>query len=1099
MTGVIYSTSFGGNTFVIAEFADGNSFYYYAGTLINDFQAGLIWSGLNNSFFMALSLANAINNITSSAGLPLYVASIPTIPTSLSLTITSGSASSPAVAAKGTLTFKRLPDYGSQVTIGSQTYTFVSTLNNAAANQVLLVGNVTNTWSYLYNAINGGSGSGTFYSSATSANSQATASNIVIHPSRKGVSFSGSFLVTASTAGVAGNSIATTTNASNSSWTGATLAGGINAVASPDGLASLTYNFPAPVKLTPTLTTKNALIVQSAVPFNASLSQTATDIATAINAAVDTYAGGTGVSLGFTASASGATVSIVPPAAITSYDTLTFTVVNNLQLSVTEVDGSFTITSIPTTASAKPFTVTPIVTTAAGGAVSALLLGVGVPVSPGRGSSATVTIASGTSNTFATGTLTFTKNPSPGDVVTIGGIAYTFVNELSSPAVPYEVRISKNVGQGVVLSAANNLAYATGAYGASSFAYWTGKLFSLGTSINPSAVGTVGLAGAATMPTTALANGALGNSVATTSASSACSWGALTLAGGTDTNQITQVALSVGPLNLLSSYVPFNTNTTQTAADLAAAINSGNSGYFATSSSNVVTISSTTTGPALDGQTITITEVGITSTTTAFAGGIDSSGGSGEQYLITVSGQWANGDKVTLILTDTLTGLQTQIGAGYVTGLGSSFATQPGTFCGTFKNKVYVLAGTTAYFSAVGDPTIWNDPTAAGDGLITMSNFWSAPEPLVAIAPYQGRLLFASRRNVQIWATDPDPANYAITQVLPYIGTFAPLSVQAVGDMDVYMLYDSGVRSVRVRDASNNAIIADVGTPIDAILQPLIAALSDAQKAKCCGIVDPNANRYWIYLPNPDGSPGTIFTFSYWPSSQIAAWGSYTPSYQQAVTAPAATYPAIPTLTYTGLTVGRRYAWKPGANELSITCGSTVLTNQPSTPEGSFVATATTATVRGISTAGGQTFTGNLSLTVLFVPEKFVIYNGQVWARSGDLLIQYGGSDNLTYDNCGVTWQIPYLSAQTPGTRKYFSAADAAMEGTWAINFSSDYDAATFKNVYNNTLSSFQQGRVPLARHATHFALQGVESGSSYARFSNALIHYTQEEEKGAP
>ena len=489
----------------------------------------------------------------------------------------------------------------------------------------------------------------------------------------------------------------------------------------------------------------------------------------------------------------------------------------------------------------------------------------------------------------------------------------------------------------------------------------------------------------------------------------------------------------------------------------------------------------------------------LTNPVTALTGGVDQYGGLGMQYGIVLSGTLALGDKLTLTLTDALTGLQTQIGAGNVTGLGAAFTSQYATFCSTFKNKVYVLAGATAYFSALGDPTIWDDPNAAGDSFITMSNFWAAPEPLVATAPYQGRLLFVSRRNVQIWATDPDPANYAITQVLPYIGTFAPLSVQAVGDMDVYMLYDSGVRSVRVRDASNNAIIADVGTPIDAILAPLIAALSDDQKAACCGIVDPAANRYWIYIPNPDDSPGTIFTFSYWPSSQIAAWGSYTPSYQQAVAAPASTYPAIPVLTYTGLTIGKRYAWKPGANELSIACGSMVLTNQPATPEGAFVATATTATVQGKVGAGGLTFTGNLSLTVLFVPEKFVIYNGQVWARSGDLLIQYGGSDNLTYDNCGMTWTIPYLSAQTAGTRKYFSAADAGFEGTWAINFSSDYDSATFKNVYNNTLSSFQQGRVPLARHATHFALQGVESGSGYARFSNALIHYTQEEEKGAP
>ena len=493
------------------------------------------------------------------------------------------------------------------------------------------------------------------------------------------------------------------------------------------------------------------------------------------------------------------------------------------------------------------------------------------------------------------------------------------------------------------------------------------------------------------------------------------------------------------------------------------------------------------------------TTVSLTNTVSQLTGGAEQYGGQGMQYSIALSGAFAAGDTLTLTLTDAMTGIQTQFGAGNVTGLGMSFAPNAGTFCMTFNNKEYILAGPTFYFSAVGDPTVWNDPTAAGDSFITTSNFYATPEPLVGAAPYQGKLLFASRRTVQIWAVDPDPAKYALVQTLPNIGTFAAKSIQAVGDMDVYMAYDSGVRSVRVRDASNNAIIADIGVPIDDILKPLFAALTDAQKATMCGIVDPAANRYWLYVPNADGSPGTIFTFSYFPSSSIAAWGTYIPSYQSAIAAPASTYPAVPVLTYTGLTVGKRYAWKPGANEASITCGSTVLTNQPATPEGSFVATATTATVQGATGAGGKSFTGALSLTMLFVPEKFIIYNGQVWARSGDLLLQYGGSTNLVYDNCGVTWQIPYLSAETPGTRKYFSAIDAGLEGTWAINFASDFDAVKFKNVYNNTLSSFQIGRVPLARHATHFALQGVESGSGYARFSSALVHYTQEEEKGAP
>ena len=467
----------------------------------------------------------------------------------------------------------------------------------------------------------------------------------------------------------------------------------------------------------------------------------------------------------------------------------------------------------------------------------------------------------------------------------------------------------------------------------------------------------------------------------------------------------------------------------------------------------------------------------IDSTCQKFLGAVLPIAGMGQKTEFTVAGTWISTDEITITITDSLTGVQTEMGYGIVSGLIPDFLF-------TFNDKVYGLTGTEFYFSAIAQPTVFNDPAAAGNGFIDTANYSPTCESLVACAPYQGKLLFISRRTVLIFTVDPDPALYSKSQTLPNIGTIASLSVQPVGDMDVYMLADNGVRSVRVRDASNNAIIADIGTPVDALIQAILATLTDAQKAAACGAVEPSANRYWLFIPDSTDKNGVgkIFNFSYFPSSQIAAWAQYDPSYQVAVTAPAASYanPLVP-LTYT-LVVGKRYVWTPGAHEVSLTCGATVLTEY-----GSFTAASTTASVVG--TAAGATFTGALTLTTYFTPTKFITYKGQVYVRAGDYIFQYGGTGNNVYDNCGVIAITPYISSGQPGTRKNFESIDAAFEGTWQISGSSDYTTQGYRLLYNNNASSFLLQTIGWGVAGSHYSFKMQEDSASYARFSSILCH----------
>jgi len=264
----------------------------------------------------------------------------------------------------------------------------------------------------------------------------------------------------------------------------------------------------------------------------------------------------------------------------------------------------------------------------------------------------------------------------------------------------------------------------------------------------------------------------------------------------------------------------------------------------------------------------------ITTTAVGLSGGADAVAGQGTDTQVTVAGTWATGDKYTLVMTDNDTAVQTQVGAGYASGVVPNFAF-------TFNNKVYTLSGATVYFSAVADPTTWNDPNAIFNGYVTMSNYYGTQDNLVAIATYQGRLAFFSNYTIQFWIIDPNPVNWQQAQVLTNIGTYAPLSVASVGDLDVMFLNYTGVRSLRVRDSSLNAFVNDIGSPIDTFVQEDIAQAGITATAASCSIVDPSTGRYWLFIPNPSAANGvgSIYVLSHYPSNKIIAWSTYDPSY----------------------------------------------------------------------------------------------------------------------------------------------------------------------------------------------------------------------------
>lgn len=255
---------------------------------------------------------------------------------------------------------------------------------------------------------------------------------------------------------------------------------------------------------------------------------------------------------------------------------------------------------------------------------------------------------------------------------------------------------------------------------------------------------------------------------------------------------------------------------------------------------------------------------------TPFSGGVDLISVVNEAVNVTFGGTWVTGDTYTIVLTDSSSGLQTQVGDGFVTGV------LP-IYCFTYANKVYVLSQNTTsiptavYMSAIDDPTIWNDPNASGNGFIQLVNWYSTPEPIVAASVYQGQLAFFSRWTIQIWQTDANINNWQIQQTMPNMGTIAPLSVQSLGDLDVLFLSDTGIRSLRAQAVTLHAFINDIGSPIDLIIQNSLLTNEQTSTQACAG-VEPFTGRYMLFLN------GVIYVLSYYPSNKILAWSTYTPT-----------------------------------------------------------------------------------------------------------------------------------------------------------------------------------------------------------------------------
>jgi hypothetical protein len=299
------------------------------------------------------------------------------------------------------------------------------------------------------------------------------------------------------------------------------------------------------------------------------------------------------------------------------------------------------------------------------------------------------------------------------------------------------------------------------------------------------------------------------------------------------------------------------------ATALAALINAS-ANYSATAAGNVITVTAAATNLAF--TVLTLAENGgahddetLTYVTTTPAGvGVSQVG------TLTLGGTFDPGDRFGVALS---TGSPTPV-AEYFGNYGKPFGNA--TCVKTHKRKVYAGAGSLLFFCGVNEPLGWNEEEDAGAGFIPAANHVGGSEVIASLEVYQGRLSVFSRSAVQLWTMQADDALNNPDQFLLNTGTRAPRSTLEFAGNDVFYLDDMGVRSLRARDASNNAFASGVGAAINPVVRDWMRdGASQAQTEGAVAVVEPVEGRFWLAI-------GTrVFVYSFFPDTGIAAWTWY--------------------------------------------------------------------------------------------------------------------------------------------------------------------------------------------------------------------------------
>lgn len=372
--------------------------------------------------------------------------------------------------------------------------------------------------------------------------------------------------------------------------------------------------------------------------------------------------------------------------------------------------------------------------------------------------------------------------------------------------------------------------------------------------------------------------------------------------------------------------------------------------------------------------------------------GICTIGGNGTATVtLTIIGTWLEGDRFTVLTFNVAAVGAIDISAGVLAGLTP-------TFCYTFGTKVYLLERTSTYYSAVNSATDFHT-SASGAGNIDLSKQDAIYDVLVTCCAYQGNLAFFFRHSIQIWNMTANDLLDARVQAMGNIGAVGKYAICQLGDLDVVFVDDSGICSLRPRDASSNAIPNDIGAPINVQVRAQLNAKTCLFSRICLGY-DPTERKLFVCIPYTDNGYSQAYyqctqacwCLSYFPQSKLIAWTAVDNKWMNAVGA-----------------LGVQTQFWPQ---------------------------------KFITWKGGLYFDGSANR-----------YDSVTGLSQNTCLGVYGpwrvlrGTYTNSFDNAQAYFITPYLAAKSPGVRKHSEGVDIIVSGGWTIAACMSPAAGTFTDI----------------------------------------------------
>lgn len=343
--------------------------------------------------------------------------------------------------------------------------------------------------------------------------------------------------------------------------------------------------------------------------------------------------------------------------------------------------------------------------------------------------------------------------------------------------------------------------------------------------------------------------------------------GAMTITGGTtDPGVNTISALTVNGVALIANPVNFTSSNSATATALVVQINNQTSahGYSASALGAVVTVRAAPgLGATVNGHVVAATTTGdVTAGTVNIAGGVTYVAPIAQASEAAFGGTFQAADKFTLTIN----------GVNYVA---TGRAAGSGTFAFVYKSREYITAGSLLQYSELNDPDDFatGSGTATGTGSINVASDSEGSERLTAIAPYQNSLAIFSRNQIRTYSINTDATQNSYEQTIDNTGTFAPRSVVAYGNIDVFYLDITGIRSLQSRDVTNAPVVDDAGSAIDTFVQEYVVSLSDDVAERAVSVIEPTDGRFMLAIGN------RIHVLSYFAKAKINAWSYYEPGF----------------------------------------------------------------------------------------------------------------------------------------------------------------------------------------------------------------------------